>query len=148
MTSAIAILTNIDINAHRRNGLTDDQIALEMDLPVTTIKSIPFPKPQPARQRAAQAMQLQTAIQMLMPKVEAGDVEAIQTMLKVQKREADLLGLDAPKETISRNFNTDVTDVTAISTDDLKRMVLEHLNQTTIDVTPETAPDDDPDSQP
>jgi len=140
MSSLAAMIGTIDVNNRRQRGLSDDQIALDMHLSLHAIKSVPLPRPQPQRQRATQALQLQVALQQLMPAVEEGDREAIALMLKVQQREANLLGLDAPKEVINHNF----TEVDEIPTSELKRMVQAHLEASTIDVTPERVSDSDP----
>jgi hypothetical protein len=96
--------------------------------------------------RAIELERLDVATKALMPKVEAGALDAIHTLVKVQQRRASLLGLDAPKEVITRNFVQDVSDIENIPTSELKRRLLEHMEQHTIDVTPERVPDAAPSS--
>lgn len=138
-----------DVTTMRRDGYPDEEIAARLSLHVGAVHAVPLPRPQPQRQRAAQAMQLQVAIQKLMPAVEQGDRDAILTMLKVQQREANLLGLDAPKEVVSHNFNTtlDVDGMTPeqikdLPTADLKAMVLRSAAHRldTVEIAPD-APD-------
>lgn len=141
-----------DVNLRRRFGLDDYDIAQAMQIPPHIVKSVPLPRPQPQRQRAIQHMQLMKMQHTLMPKVEAGDHEAIQLLLKVQKREADLLGLDAPRAVINHNFSADIDidgltpeQVKELSIDQIKHMLLVKLGEAAIDVTP--APSDSlPDS--
>ncbi len=130
-----------DVSAGRLAGLPDSQIAVNLNLPLAVVQAVPLPRPQPQRQRAVQHQQLMKMASTLMPKVVAGDTDAMNAMLKVMKREADLLGLDAPKEQVIHNFNNDLnaneSDPAKIPTHELRRRVME-----AIDVTP-TAPDPD-----
>jgi transposase len=48
------------------------------------------------KERAAQLDRLDIAIKAIMPKVKKGDGEAILRLERIEKRRADLLGLDAP----------------------------------------------------
>ena len=130
------------VNYLRTHGIPDEQIASDLNQGIRVIRSVPLPRPQPQRQRAAQAMQLQVIVQQLMPLVEAGDQAAIALLLKVQRREADLLGLDAPKEVVTHNFNQDTADLKAMTVSQLKALVLQHLEATTLDVTPSSAGED------
>ena len=131
------------VNSRRMMGAADEQIAFDLKLPIQSIRAIPYPKPNTVRSKSVQHMQLQVMVSKLMPRVEAGDREAMLTMLKVQRREADLLGLDAPKETIVHNANMDVDDLKNLTTEQIKKMLLEQIEAETIDVTPsEVAPDD------
>lgn len=127
------------VNQRRMIGSPDDVIAFDLRVPLRTIEAIPYPKPNVPRSRAVQHMQLSRAMASIMPKVETGDAEAIALMLKVHKREADLLGLDAPKEVISHNFEGPARDLSGMTVDELKRMAMEHIEATTIDVTPTRA---------
>ena len=132
------ILT-FDINTLRRGGQTDEEIAAHLGEPLHIVKSVPLPRPQPVRQRAVQHLQLQRLVHVLMPKAEAGDLNAAALLIKVMQREATLLGLDAPKETIVHNATMTLEDVGNISTEELKRMVMEQLEATTINLTPDGA---------
>ena len=109
----------------RTLGFTDEEIAINKKLALNVVSAIPPPRPQPNRQRSVQHMQLMQMAQALMPRVAKGETEAITLMLKVMTREANLLGLDAPKEVISHNFNQDQsaneTDYRNMSTDELKQ---------------------------
>lgn len=136
------------INSKRMIGMADEQIAFQLRLPIAQVRAIPYPRPNHSRSRAVQHMQLQVMASKLMPAVEQGDRDAMLTMMKVQKREADLLGLDAPKEVVSHNFNTtlDIEGMTheqlkEVSTEQLKAMVLREASKGAIDVTPDAAPD-------
>ena len=133
------------VNAKRAMGVNDEQIAYLLNLSPSQVSRIPYPQPNHARSRAVQHMQLQVIVQQLMPLVEAGDQAAIALLLKVQRREADLLGLDAPKEVVTHNFNQDTADLKAMTVDQLKALVLQHLEATTLDVTPPTDADADAD---
>ena len=115
-----------NVNSLRSLGQTDQQIAINLDLPLAYVEAIPPPRPKPDRSRAVQHQQLMKMAQALMPKVEAGDREAIQTMLKVMQREASLLGLDAPKEVINKNFVADMRDpkdLRTYTTQELQQML-------------------------
>ena len=115
-----------NVNSLRSLGQSDQQIAINLDLPLAYVESIPPPRPKPDRSRAVQHQQLMKMAQALMPKVEAGDREAIQTMLKVMQREASLLGLDAPKEVINKNFVADMRDpkdLRTYTTQELQQML-------------------------
>lgn len=127
------------VNGHRARGLTDDEIVARTGYPRLVVRSVQLPAPAPSRQRSVQHMQLTKATEQLMPKVEAGDQDAIALLLKVHKREADLLGLDAPKEVISHNFEGPARDLSGMTVDELKRLAMEHIEATTIDVTPTRA---------
>jgi hypothetical protein len=129
------------VNAKRAMGINDEQIAYVLNLSPNQVRAIPYPKPNTTRAKSVQHMQLQVMVSKLMPRVEAGDREAMLTMLKVQRREADLLGLDAPKEQINRNFNMEGDDLKNLSTEQIKKMILEQIESETIDVTPEPAPE-------
>lgn len=132
-----------DVNTLRKEGHPDEEIAARLSLHPGVVKSVPLPRPQPQRQRAVQHLQLQQMAQALMPKAQAGDLNAAALMLKVMQREATLLGLDAPKETIVHNSNLDQDDLKNLSTEQIKKMLLEQIEAETIDVTPsEVAPDD------
>lgn len=138
--------STVGVATMRQQGYSDDDIATALNIHPNLVKSVPLPRPQPQRQRSVQHAQLMQMQRTLMPKVEAGDVDAMLTLLKVQKREADLLGLDAPKEVISTNFNmaADVEGMTPeqvkeLTIDQIKHMLLVKLGQLSdpIDVTPE-----------
>lgn len=124
------------INNKRRLGMADEQIAFELRLGISQVRSVPLPRPQSSRSRAVQHMQLQQMAQQLVLAVEKGDREAMMLLLKVQRREADLLGLDAPKETVSRNFNVDAGNLQEIPTHVLRQMIVDQAGLT-IDVTPD-----------
>ena len=118
------------INAKRAMGVLDEQIAYMLNLTPSQVGAVPLPKPQPNRQRAIQHAQLMQMAQALMPRVEKGEVEATQLMLKVMQREANLLGLDAPKEQVVRNFNMDIDGLTVdelreVPTEEIKRRLLQ-----------------------
>ena len=118
------------INGLRADGYADYEIAERMDLQLSEVESFPPPRPRPERSRAVQHQQLMQMAQSLMPKVAEGNVQAIQTMLKVMQREASLLGLDAPKEIVSKNFVKDMrdpTDMKSYSMDELMAIVVEDL---------------------
>ena len=116
-----------EVNDLRREGYPDDEIAVRLALHPGVVKSIPLPKPQPVRQRAVQHLQLQRLVGVLMPKAEAGDLNAAGLLIKVMQREATLLGLDAPKETIVHNNNLNQDDLRNLSTEQLKQMVMDQL---------------------
>jgi hypothetical protein len=122
-----------EVNALRAMGINDEHIAFKLRMGEQQVRAIPLPIPAPARSRAVQHAQLMKMAQALMPKVEAGDKDAIVTMLKVMQREANLLGLDAPKEVINRNFHEGLDrPIQELTTEELLRMI----NEQTIDVTP------------
>lgn len=127
-----------DVNTLRREGHPDEEIAARLSLHPGAVKSVPLPRPQPQRQRAVQHLQLQQMAQALMPKAQAGDLNAAALMLKVMQREATLLGLDAPKETIVHNSLLDKEDLRNLSTAQLKEMFIQQMEANTIDVTPES----------
>lgn len=129
-----------DVNFRRSLGLTDEDIAYSMKTPVHIIRAVPLPRPQPQRQRSVQHIQLMNMATALMPAVETGDRDAITLMLKVMQREANLLGLDAPKEVISHNFNADlnvegltIDQLREIPTEQLKAMMLRELSQEAVE---------------
>jgi len=114
------------VNAKRAMGVNDEQIAYVLNLSPSQVRAIPFPRPNVSRTKAVQQMQLQVALQQLMPAVEKGDRDAMLTMLKVQQRQSSLLGLDAPKEVINHNYNSDV-EVEGMTMDQIKDMPTEAL---------------------
>lgn len=132
------ILT-FDINTLRRGGQTDEEIAAHLGEPLHIVKSVPLPRPQPVRQRAVQHLQLQRLVHVLMPKAEAGDLNAAALLIKVMQREATLLGLDAPKETIVHNSNLDQDDLKNLSTEQIKKMLLEQMEADAINLQPDGA---------
>lgn len=118
---------NYLINVERTAGLTDEQIAAKLGHPIAVVRAVPLPRPQPQRARAVQFMQIEAIQQAFMPKAAAGDMDAANLVLKAQRRQADLLGLDAPKETVSRNFNVDAGNLHHLSTAQLKQMVADRV---------------------
>lgn len=115
-----------EVNHLRAFGLTDEQIAANKNEPLAVVQGVPLPRPKPERSRAVQHQQLMKMAAALMPRVEEGEREAIQLMLKVMQREASLLGLDAPKEVISHNYNAMVDKpLDAIPTAELERLLIE-----------------------
>ena len=104
------------INKLRVEGYTDEEIGIRMELPPEQVSQFPPPRPKPERSRAVQHQQLTKMAQALMPRVEKGEKDAISLMLKVMGREAALLGLDAPKEVVSHNFNKDMRDPNDLKT--------------------------------
>jgi hypothetical protein len=69
---------------------------------------------------------LDVATKAIMPSVEKGELGAVNTLLKVQRRRAEMLGLDAPKEVISHNFNQDrPRSVSEMSSEELHKIVVE-----------------------
>ena len=116
------------LNTLRSHGLTDEQIADALSLSVSVVRSVPLPQPHPQRQRSVQHMQIQSMQTAFAPKAAAGDHDAAATLLKVMKREADLLGLDAPKEVITHNFDHD-KELENLSTAELKRRALEAIER-------------------
>jgi hypothetical protein len=119
-----AMLFSINVNNLRREGLTDAAIALQLNASPQAVASVRLPKPDPQRQRSVQALQLQIAAQQVMPRVEAGDMQAINLLLKLQAREASLLGLDAPTEVVQRQFNLTPDNVREMTVDELKRKIV------------------------
>ena len=139
-------LTKYSVSTLRVQGQSDEQIALALGLAPHVVQAVPLPRPSPSRQRAVQHNQLMSMAQALMPRVEKGEPEAITLMLKVMQREANLLGLDAPKEVISHNFNTDFDGMTAeelanVPTIELKRRVLMMTAMAAEDATLSPAPE-------
>lgn len=142
------------VNVKRSQGINDEQIAWVLNLAPSQVRAIPYPTPNVSRSRSVQHMQLSVMASKLMPDVEKGDRDAILTMLKVQQREANLLGLDAPKEVINRNFDLSALDVHGITpeqmrdltTDELKVLVLRSAAQNAIDADPAPEAPEAPDS--
>lgn len=131
-----------EVNTLRKEGCPDEEIAARLSLHIGVIRQTPLPRPQPQRERAVQHMQLQSLHQTFMPKAVAGDAEAAGVVLKVQRRHADLLGLDAPKQTV--NLNYDGGDIASIPTHVLKQMLADQAGLI-VDVTPEpTDPENNP----
>lgn len=136
-----------NVNRLRICGSSDDDIARAVGVSLQVVRNVPLPKPNVQRSRAVQHMQLQVMASKLMPAVEQGDRDAMLTMMKIQKREADLLGLDAPKEVVSHNFNTnmDIEGMTPeqlreLSTEELKLIVLRQASHEATDITPDAPP--------
>lgn len=125
----IRAVVDIKVNEKRAAGLSDEQIAQETGYPVEAVRSVEPPTISTRRQRAVQHMQIQKMTAELTPHVSRAtedgksvpDLNVINTLIKVQRREADLLGLDAPKEIVSRNFNAD------LDPDNLERMSTKEL---------------------
>lgn len=115
------------VNVKRMQGINDEQIAWVLNLAPSQVRAIPYPTPNIPRSRSVQHMQLSVMASKLMPAVEQGDRDAILTMLKVQQREANLLGLDAPKEVINRNFDTFVGSVGDLSPEQIRDMTTDEL---------------------
>lgn len=139
-TNVAPFLIDPLITDRRRDGFTDEQIANELDVSLGYVQAIPLPKPKPERSRAVQHLQLTQMARTLMPKVEAGDLNAIGLMLKVMQREATLLGLDAPKEVVNKNFNIDGDvdeDIAKMTLPQLKARVLELAKAGEVGVTAE-----------
>ena len=132
----------------RTLGFTDEEIAINKKLALNVVSAIPPPRPEPQRQRAVQHSQLMRMAQALMPRVANGENDAIQLMLKVMQREANLLGLDAPKEVISHNFNQDQaiheTDYRNMTTEELRRRVYQVIDGTAERIQPDPAEPDPP----
>ncbi len=148
-------LTHLHVARLRRDGYSVSEIAAQLNVPPVRVRVVLSEALKHVSQvsvqmideyRAIELERLDVATKALMPKVEAGALDAIHTLVKVQQRRASLLGLDAPKEVITRNFVQDVSDIENIPTSELKRRLLEHMEQHTIDVTPERVPDAAPSS--
>jgi hypothetical protein len=116
------------INIERAAGLTDEQIADKLGQPLALVRAAPVPRPNPQRERAVQHMQLQTLQTVFLPKAAAGDAEAAGLVLKLQRRQADLLGLDAPKQTL--NMTYEASNLQGIPTHVLKQMLADQAGLT------------------
>ena len=126
MSEVVKFNVATSVNAKRIQGVCDEQIAYTLNLHPQQVKAVPLPRPDAPQSRAVQHLQLRKMAQALMPRVEAGDAGAIALMLKVQRREADLLGLDAPKEVINKNFVADMRDpgdLRTYTTQELQQML-------------------------
>ena len=131
LQSLATSLFDREVHAYRTLGVADHDIALKLKVDPKVVESVPPPRPSAPRSRAVQHQQLMQMAQALMPKVAEGDRDAIATMLKVMQREASLLGLDAPKEVINRNFNTlEDPPVSQLPTSELLRMIAESRTDT------------------
>jgi hypothetical protein len=89
------------------SGLNPYDVAVHFGVPLEYVIPIRDELPEfmrkrtmnPALRREIALARTDMAIRALMPAVEKGDHQAIDTMLKVQKREAAMTGLDAPEKT-------------------------------------------------
>jgi hypothetical protein len=150
-------LDYMDVFRLRRDGFSIEDIALKLRVPPVRVRAVlsqALNSVDSAAQgylrevRAIEVARLDVATKAVMPKVSDGDLNAINTLLKVMARRANLLGLDAPREVISTNFNHDMgqaeTDPTKLPTSELRRRLMEILDKgQVIDVTP-TEPTDRP----
>lgn len=145
------------INRMRMMGTADEQIAFALRLPLHRIEAIPYPRPNPERSRAVQDMQLRMMAETYAPLAEKGDRSAALLLLKIQDRQAALLGLDAPKEVIQQNYNRNFNlnyddlsdeDLDRMTTTELKRLYLKVMDESKVvdgEVLPETPPEPEPD---
>lgn len=110
----ISEMTTMDIFKMRRDGHSVANIARKLVIPPIRVRTILADAvstigAQSAALReelfALDLARLDVATKAVMPKVKEGNLPAIHTLLKVQRRRADMLGFDAPKE-VALEFNT------------------------------------------
>lgn len=140
-------LAHLEVFELRRDGYSEHEIADKVRLPPIRVKAIladAFDSLNVAstkvlhEARALDLARLEAATKALMPKVVTGDINAINTMLKVMQRRAALIGLDAPREVVTKNFNIGVDDdIANMTTTQLKAKVLELARAGQVGVTTE-----------
>lgn len=137
-TSRVQLCKELDlleIFRLRRDGHSVEDIARKLVIPPMRVRvvladSISVISEQTDNLRkevfALDLSRLDVATKAIMPAVEKGELGAVNTLLKVQRRRAEMLGLDAPKEVISHNFNQDrPRSVGEMSSEELHQIVVE-----------------------
>lgn len=98
----------------------------------TPMPQFDYPQASLSNIRSLEVARLDKATTALMPKVETGDLNAINTMLKIQARRAALIGLDAPKEVVTKNFSFEFEggeNLDRLTTTQLKALLLRTMRE-------------------
>lgn len=129
-------LTHVEVARMRRDGFSIPEIAAHMRVPPVRVRVILSEALNQLshtslslieEHRALELDRLDVATKAIMPKVVEGDQGAIHTMVKLMHRRAALLGLDAPREVVSRNFTTIAGAIGDMSPDQLRELPTEQL---------------------
>lgn len=89
------------------------------------------------KERAAQLGRLDVVVKVLMPKVRKGDYDAIHRLERIEKRRAELLGLDAPTKVQTQHS---LGDVTLDDIDELRKAAAANADQPAAPEPSETLP--------